>query len=69
MRVEVISDGKTLERHEFICQPRAGESIQLKAGKFVVDDFCHNIRDGRLQVFCSPAVAESKPKRNQPAAT
>jgi hypothetical protein len=65
MRIEVIADGKSHDRHEFIVQPRTGEIIELPTGKFVVDDFCHNITAGRLQVWCSPAGSQQKPRGEQ----
>lgn len=66
MRIEVIVDDKTLERHEFICKPSPGETIELQSGRYVVDDFRHNIAAGRLQVICSKAGQKSqRPRTDQ----
>jgi hypothetical protein len=66
MRLDIIADGKPAGRHEFICQPRPGDTIQLDASRLLVSDFCHNLKENRLQVICSKAESEEQnPRRNK----
>lgn len=78
MRIEVISDGESLGRFEFICQPKPGELIETEAGTFEAKEFRHNLKSNRLEAWCTkrtpvatdrPLSSRQKPQHTQAAPT
>lgn len=53
MRIEVIVDGESLDRHDFIVQPQRGDVIEFPAGELEVQELRHNFKLNRLQAWCS----------------
>lgn len=68
MRIEVIVDDKSRDRHEFMCQPRPGDVIQVGGDTLEVKELRHNLEVGRLQAWCSKRTpaATDKPLSGNP---
>lgn len=53
MRIEVYADGKSIDRYEFICQPKPGELVEIEGGTLEVKELRHNLKCNRLEVWCT----------------
>lgn len=67
MRIEVIVDGTSLGKSEFLFPPRPGDLVEADSGVFVVDRLCHFLPQNRAQVLCKAQKAKGPHRPIGPA--
>lgn len=59
MRIEVIADGETLDRHDFLVLPEPGHLIEFHDRVVQVQEIRHNFKANRLQAWCTKHTPSS----------
>lgn len=66
MRCEVMVGDESLKKHEFACEPRPGDLIEVEGGTLVVEKLSHVVAERRAKVICRPKDKKSWNPKTEP---